>query len=170
MSAPAQIPAGWSELELRGLILDPTTEAPVVVLRQSGGTLLLPIWIGPFEANAIALAVEEVEVPRPLTHDLLRAVIGGLGATVQRVEIHDLRGGTFYARLVLDRNGTVTEVDARPSDAVALALRTRSPIWAAATVLQAALNSSRAMEETDEERIREWLERAGPEELGKYSM
>jgi len=152
------------------LILDPASEAPVVILRQVGGSLLLPIWIGPFEANAIAIAVEGISVPRPLTHDLLGATIRQLGASVERVEIHDLREGTFYARLVLGQRGIGMEVDARPSDAIALALRCAAPIWAAAPVLAAALRTSRAVEETDEERIREWLERAGPDDLGKYPM
>lgn len=171
MAANSSPPDGWVELQLRGLIVDPTSESPVIILRQVEGALLLPIWIGAFEANAIALAVEGVKVPRPLTHDLLRAAIESLGATVRRVEIHDLAEGTFFARLVLGgESGTRVEVDARPSDAIALALRVGAPIWAAQPVLAAALSTAKAMEETDEERIREWLEKAGPDELGKYSM
>lgn len=171
MVARSSPPDGWVELQLRGLIVDPTSESPVIVLRQVDGALLLPIWIGAFEANAIALAVEGVKVPRPLTHDLLRTTIERLGATLRRVEIHDLAEGTFYARLVLGgESGEGIEVDARPSDAIALALRVGAPIWAAAPVLAAALSTAKAMEETDEARILEWLEKAGPDELGKYSM
>lgn len=171
MDANSSPPDGWAELQLRGLIVDPTSESPVIILRQVDGALLLPIWIGAFEANAIALAVEGIEAPRPLTHDLLHATIQRLGATLRRVEIHDLAEGTFFARLVLaSENGSGIEVDARPSDAIALALRAGAPIWAAQPVLAAALSTAKAVEETDEERIREWLEKAGPEELGKYSM
>lgn len=169
MPAPA-IPEGWVELRLRGLILDPTSEVPVLVLREVDGTLYLPIWIGAFEANAIALAVEGVRTPRPLTHDLLRATVEALGARLERIEIHTLSEGVFYARLLVDTRGGLVEVDSRPSDAIALALRAEAPIWVARAVLDAALGAARAIHETDEEKILEWLERASAEDLGKYSM
>lgn len=167
-----RVPSGeWVEMEVRGLIIDPTSESPVIVLRQVDGSLFLPIWIGTFEANAIALAVEGVETPRPLTHDLLRSLLVELDAKLERVEIHDLREGTFYARLIVSSaTADRREIDARPSDAIALALRADAPVWTARAVLDAAVADSRATVESDDERIREWLAKAGPEDLGKYSM
>lgn len=178
-------------MQLKGLILDPTSDVPVVILRQEGSTVFLPIWIGVFEANAIALAVEGVQTPRPMTHDLLRSVLETLNARLERVEIHSLVEGTFHARLRLilaasgqppaaggredeeDRTGAVVQiVDSRPSDAIALALRTGAPIWIAQGVLDGALASRQASElpSDDDERIRQWLENARPEDLGKYRM
>ena len=161
----------WVEMKLRGLIVDPNNEAPVVILREEGGTLYLPIWIGVFEANAIALAVEGVAPRRPMTHDLLRGVLEQLGAELLRVEIHSLIDGTFHARLrVRSGEGSQIEIDARPSDAMALALRTGASIWTAREVLEQAVTSSKAYETRDEEKLREWLEQARPEEFGKYPM
>jgi bifunctional DNase/RNase len=158
-------------MRLRGLILDPNTESPVLILREAeGGGLFLPIWIGAFEANAIALAVEGIQPPRPLTHDLLRATLEALGGKLERVEVHDLSEGTFYARLVVSSPTADLTIDARPSDAIALALRVEAPIWTARRVLDAALENAKAITDGDEERIREWLEKATPEDLGKYSM
>lgn len=161
----------WVEMKLRGLIVDPNHEAPVVILREEGGSLYLPIWIGVFEANAIALAVEGVATRRPMTHDLLRGVLQQLGAELLRVEIHSLIDGTFHARLLVrDGGGRQVEIDARPSDAMALALRTGAPIWTAREVLEQAVSTSKAYETRDEEKLREWLEKASPEEFGKYPM
>jgi len=168
-------------MRLKGLILDPTSDVPVVILREEGGAVFLPIWIGVFEANAIALALEGVQTPRPMTHDLLRSVIEALDATLLRIEIHSLIEGTFHARLRLLRNrdggGGATggpqvelEVDARPSDAVALALRLGAPIWIAREVLDGALSTQKASEAEDDRKLREWLENARPEDLGKYRM
>jgi bifunctional DNase/RNase len=172
-------------MRLKGLILDPTSDVPVIILREIDGSVFLPIWIGVFEANAIALALEGIRTQRPMTHDLLKSCLGALEAELERVEIHSLIDGTFYARLRLDRpapggNGGVAErpreileIDSRPSDAIALALRTGSPIWIAKTVLDGALSSRRAAEapgEDDEKKLREWLENARPEDLGKYRM
>ncbi len=162
---------GWVEMKLRGLIVDPNSEAPVVILREEGGSLYLPIWIGVFEANAIALAVEGVELRRPMTHDLMRGLLESLGATLRRVEIHSLLEGTFHARLLLTASdGEELVVDSRPSDAMALALRTGAPIWTAREVLDQAVSTSRAYESPDEDKLREWLEQARPEDLGKYPM
>jgi hypothetical protein len=166
-----QLPADWVVMRLRGLILDPNSEAPVVILREPDQGIFLPIWIGPFEANAIALAAEGVEPPRPMTHDLLRGVLETLGARLVRVEIHALREGTFHARLIVEsREGERCEIDSRPSDALALAVRVEAPIWAAREVLDGALRTSRAAAASDEETLREWLANASPEDLGKYSM
>jgi bifunctional DNase/RNase len=163
-------PADWVEMRLRGLILDPQNEAPVVILREEGGSTFLPIWIGVFEAQAIALALEKVALPRPMTHDLLGSAIVALGGALRRVEIHTLQGGTYFARLILDTGSGTLEVDARPSDAIALALRAPAPIWTARTVLADALASAKATDSADEERLKEWLANAKPEDLGKYSM
>jgi len=171
----ANPPGEWVEMRLKGLILDPTSDVPVLILREEGGAVFLPIWIGVFEANAIALALEGIQTPRPMTHDLLQSVLGGLGAELERVEIHSLVEGTFHARLRLRRRGAAgggepIEVDSRPSDAVALALRTGAPIWIARTVLDGALSTQKASEADDDRKLREWLENARPEDLGKYSM
>lgn len=158
-------------MRMRGLILDPNSGAPVVILREEGSAVYLPIWIGVFEANAIALAAEGVVAPRPLTHDLLRGILDGFGAHLIRIEIHSLLEGTFHARMVIqapDRHEL--EIDARPSDSMVLAIRTGAPIWTARAVLDQALQTSRAYETQDEERLREWLERARPEDFGKYQM
>jgi bifunctional DNase/RNase len=158
-------------MRLRGLIVDPNSEAPVVILREEGGALYLPIWIGVFEANAIALAIERVEPRRPMSHDLLRSVIETLGAGLERVEIHSLIEGTYHARLLLRvGEGRRHQVDSRPSDAMALAVRTGAPIWAARSVLDQAVSASKAYEARDEEKLKEWLEQARPEDFGKYSM
>lgn len=179
MTERSEIPRGssppdaerWVEMRMRGLIIDPSSGAPVVILREEGSAVYLPIWIGVFEANAIALAAEGVVAPRPLTHDLIHNVLVALGGRLVRVEIHSLLEGTFHARLVI---GTALdhelEVDARPSDSMVLALRTGVPVWTARTVLDQALRSSRACETQDEDRLKEWLERARPEDFGKYRM
>jgi bifunctional DNase/RNase len=166
-----ELPANWVVMRLRGLIVDPNSDAPVVILREAEEGIFLPIWIGPFEANAIAMAAEGVEPPRPMTHDLLRSVLETLEATLVRVEIFALLEGTFHARLIVaSREGERREVDARPSDALALAVRVDAPIWAARDVLDSALRTSRAATESDEEKLREWLANASAEDLGKYSM
>ena len=110
----------------------------VVILRVKDSNRYLPIWIGPSEAESIALKLQEVVVPRPLTHDLLRSVIVALGATVSRIVVSDLSNDTFYAKVVLQYNGTTMEVDSRPSDAIALAVRTDAPIFAADVVVEKA--------------------------------
>lgn len=163
-------PTAWVAMELKGLILDPANGSPVVILREEGGNVFLPIWIGACEANAIAMAVEGVEVPRPMTHDLLGSAIDALGGEVERIEIHDLREGTFYARLIVRTGSGPLEIDSRPSDAIALAVRVGATIRATRTVLDAALASSRAAETSDEERLRQWLAEAKPEDLGEYEM
>ena len=160
--------AEWVEMQLKGLLLDPGSETPVLILRAVGGHLLLPIWIGLPEANSIAMALEGIHAPRPMTHDLLRNCIESLGARLERVEIWGLLEGTFHARLRLARDEEdYVEIDTRPSDAIALAVRTESPIWVARTVLETALSSELA---TDEEKLRAWLEQARPEDLGRYKM
>lgn len=155
-------------MEIKGLMLDPNTNVPIVVLRDERGEVLLPIWIGVFEANAIALRLENVETPRPMTHDLLRSALEQLGGQIEKIVISELRESTFYARIHVQRNGDAIELDARPSDAIALALRSEAPIFVLAPVLEAAQAVNLAT--TDEEKLREWLEKVKPEDLGKYEM
>src|SRR5436190_13522464 len=117
------------EMSIKGLMVDPITNMPIVILRDRDGQRVLPIWVGIFEANAIALQIENVSTPRPMTHDLLRNVIQDLKASVQKIVVCDLQENTFYALIHLSLNGETVAIDARPSDAIALALRTCAPIF-----------------------------------------
>src|SRR5215475_5792968 len=123
------------EMSIKGLMVDPITNMPIVILRDKDGQKVLPIWVGIFEANAIALQIENVATPRPMTHDLLRNVIQDLNATVQKIVVCDLQENTFYALIYLSVSGETVAVDARPSDAIALALRSRCPIYVEESVL-----------------------------------
>jgi bifunctional DNase/RNase len=163
-------PQSEVRMEIKGLMLDPTSNVPIVILRDEAGRIFLPIWIGVFEANAIALRLESVETPRPMTHDLLRSAIETIGAKVSKIVISDLRDNTFYAQIHVQTNGTAVEIDARPSDAIALALRTESPIFVLQPVLDKAQAVDLATQATDEEKLKKWLEEISPEDLGKYEM
>lgn len=159
------------DVEIRGLILDPVSNSPIVVLKKPGESLFLPIWIGVFEANAIALRLEGVQTPRPMTHDLLRSLIEALGARVTSVEVNSLIENTFHATIhLLTAAGETVEVDARPSDAIALALRCEVPIRVAESVFRDAHAFDLREGEDQEKRIQEWLESLTPEQLGKYKM
>lgn len=160
----------WLEMEVKGLLLDPASETPVLLLQAVGGTVVLPIWIGQVEANSIATALEGIREPRPMTHDLLHGVLQELGVELNRVEIWALREGTFYGRLQLRRGSDEVQVDARPSDAIAMSVRTGAAIWVAREVLNEAVQLDLATAGEEEERLREWLEKARPEDLGKYTM
>ena len=156
---------------IKGLLLDPSSNVPIVILRDTENQLLLPIWIGLFEANAIALKLEGVETPRPMTHDLLARALDLLGATVERVLIRDLLESTYYATIDLATKDGRTTLDARPSDAIALALRTGAEIFVHRSVLEKAKAADLASEpSSDEEKVKKWLEDIGPEDLGKYTM
>ncbi len=163
-------PQSEVRMEIKGLMLDPTSNVPIVILRDEAGRIFLPIWIGVFEANAIALRLESVETPRPMTHDLLRNAIETIGAKVSKIVISDLRDNTFYAQIHVQTNGTAVEIDARPSDAIALALRTEAPIFVLQPVLDKAQAVDLATQATDEEKLKKWLEEISPEDLGKYEM
>jgi bifunctional DNase/RNase len=139
------------EMNVGGLTLDPATKSPIVVLRDLGNTVNLPIWIGLLEATAIATELEGIEMARPMTHDLLRDLIGELGAEVERVEISDLRENTYYARIHIRTSGGARIIDSRPSDAISLALRVKSPIFVAKKVIEA----SEAAVQVDPEREQE---------------
>ncbi len=155
-------------MTIKGLMLDPVSNSPIVVLKDDAEETFLPIWVGIFEANAIALHLESVETPRPMTHDLLRNVLSALEATVSQVVINDLQESTFYAKIYLSAAGKDLEIDARPSDAIALALRVKAPILVADHVLEQAQTIE--PDEDTEEKMKQWLENASPEDLGKYKM
>jgi bifunctional DNase/RNase len=156
-------------MEIKGLLMDPVSNMPVVILRDTEKGLFLPIWVGIFEANAIALEMEKVTTPRPMTHDLLKNLLAELDAHVERVVINDLRENTFFARIHLTRKDSTLSVDSRPSDAIALALRSHAEIFVEEDVLEKS-RSLRAEGDQDPDRLRKWLEEASPDELGKYRM
>jgi len=155
-------------MTIKGLMLDPISNSPIVVLKDVDEKLFLPIWVGIFEANAIALRLEEITTPRPMTHDLLRNVLGVLDAEVIKIIINDLKDSTFYALIEMKVRGEILEIDSRPSDAIALALRTDAPIFVEQAVLEEAQTIT--PDESTEERLKKWLEDARPEDLGKYKM
>jgi bifunctional DNase/RNase len=158
------------EMSIKGLMVDPVTNLPIVILRDKAGQKVLPIWVGVPEANAIALQMENVAPPRPMTHDLLRNVIQDLKASVQKIVVCDLQDNTFYALIYLLVNGETLAIDARPSDAIALALRTRSPIFVEDSVIDNASLAELSSEKADAERLHKWLESLDLDDLGKYKM
>ena len=159
------------EMNIKGLMIDPITNMPIIILRDQEGQRILPIWVGVFEANAIALQIENVQTPRPMTHDLLKNIIDDLSAQVERIVVTELKENTFYALIHLRKNGHSIEVDARPSDAIALALRTRSPIFVEEAVIQNARSVENSRESAmDVTRLQKWIEGLSEDELGKYKM
>ena len=152
------------------LMVDPITNLPISLLRDREGQRVLPIWVGASEANAIALQIENITTPRPMTHDLLRNVIHDLKAEIRKVVVSDLKDNTFYALIHLEVNGEPLAVDARPSDAIALALRARAPIFVEDRVIDNAKTNDFAPDKTDAERLQKWLESLDPDEMGKYKM
>ena len=157
------------EMSIKGLMVDPVTNMPIVILRDQAGQKVLPIWVGMFEANAIALQIENISTPRPMTHDLLRNVIEDLKATVLKVVVCDLQDNTFYALIYLSLGGDTVAIDARPSDAIALALRTRAPIFVEEAVIENAKTVDFSPEKNDADRLHKWLESLDPDDLG-YKM
>jgi bifunctional DNase/RNase len=158
------------EMTIKGLMVDPITNMPIIILRDKDGQKVLPIWVGVFEANAIALQIENISTPRPMTHDLLRNVIHDLNGEVQRVVVCDLKDNTFYALIYVVRPGGTVAIDARPSDAIALALRVRAPIFVEDSVIEHAKTTDFTSEKSDSERLQKWLESLDPDDLGKYKM
>jgi bifunctional DNase/RNase len=158
------------EMTIKGLMVDPITNMPIIVLRDEAGQRILPIWVGVFEANAIALQIENVQTPRPMTHDLLKNVIEDLQAHVQRIVVCALKENTFYAEIYLSGSRGEVTIDARPSDAIALALRTQSPIFVEEAVIEGATNVEASRDSADVGRLRKWLEGLSEDELGKYKM
>ena len=155
-------------MKVKSLMMDPVTQMPIVILRDPAGETTLPIWVGLFEANAIALQLENISTPRPMTHDLRRTVLSTVEATVERIVITELKDNTFYAILRLNLAGHEVEVDSRPSDAIALALRTDSPIYVSDSVIEKAKKNELREDPAEAERLRDWLEKLDPNDLGQY--
>ena len=158
------------EMKIRGLMMDPVTNMPIVLLKESDSETVLPIWVGIYEANAIALEIEKVSTPRPMTHDLLRNLLVGLEATVLKVVVTELRDDTFYAVIWLDRGGEIISIDSRPSDAIALALRMDCPIYVEDEVLKSSKQATSGNERVTSDDLRKWLENLGDDDLGHYKM
>jgi uncharacterized protein len=158
------------EVKIRGLMMDAVTNMPIVVLKETAGNGVLPIWVGVPEANAIALEIEKVQTPRPMTHDLLKNVLTGLNVHVQRVVVCDLKDDTFYALIWMERDGQTMSIDSRPSDALALALRLDCPIFVDDEVLKHSKIASAISEKSSSEELRKWLENLNDEDLGRYKM
>jgi len=158
------------EMKIRGLMMDPVTNMPIVVLKDTGSETVLPIWVGIYEANAIALEIEKVLTPRPMTHDLIKNLLIGLDTQVHKIVVSELRDDTFFAVIWLERDGHVISIDSRPSDALALALRMDCPIFVADDVLKASKLASASSDRVSQEELRKWLEGLNDEDLGKYKM
>jgi uncharacterized protein len=158
------------EMKIRGLMMDPVTNMPIVVLKDINSDTVLPIWVGIYEANAIALEIEKVTTPRPMTHDLIKNVLTGLEAQVHKVVVNELRDDTFFAVIWLERQGNIISIDSRPSDALALALRVDCPIYVADEVLKTSKQASAVSDRVSAEELRKWLEGLNDEDLGRYKM
>lgn len=157
------------EMKIRGLMMDPVTNMPIVILKDTNGSTILPIWVGIYEANAIALEIEKVNTPRPMTHDLIKNLLVGLNTGVQKVVVNELRDDTFYALIWLERDGQIISIDSRPSDALALALRLDCPIFVEDEVLKSSKLANVTEKVTNEE-LRKWLENLNDEDMGRYKM
>ncbi len=157
-------------MKIRGLMMDPVTNMPIVILKDVNGAAVLPIWVGIYEANAIALEIEKVATPRPMTHDLIKNLLLGLETRVHRVVVSDLKEDTFYALIWLERDGQVISIDSRPSDALALALRVDCPIYVEEEVLKSSKVSTALSSKNTDEELRKLLENLNDEDLGRYKM
>jgi bifunctional DNase/RNase len=158
------------EMKIRGLMMDPVTNMPIVILKDVNGATVLPIWVGVYEANAIALEIEKVATPRPMTHDLIKSLLLGLNTNLRKVVVSELKDDTFYAVIWLDRDGDLISVDSRPSDALALALRLDCPIYVDEAVLKSSKVASTVSDKVNNEELRRWLEGLNDEDLGRYKM
>jgi len=164
----------WVEMKVRGLALDPLSNMPIIILRDEEDKRSLPIWVGIFEANAIALELEKITTPRPMTHDLIKNILEALEARVLKVVVNDLRDNTFFAVIHLQLGEAELTVDSRPSDAIALALRVGAPIFVEEEVVRKAKSvelakEGEAINPDDREKIKEWLENLRPEDFGKFN-
>ena len=158
------------EMQIRGLMIDPLTNMPIVVLKDVASDTVLPIWVGIFEASAIQLELEKTTTPRPMTHDLLRNLARGLNAVVRKVVVSELRDDTFYAVIWMEQEGEMVALDSRPSDAIALALRWDCPIYASRAVLENARQVAEGPQNANAEDMRRWLENLNDDEMGRYKM
>ena len=159
------------EMKVEGLTLDPLTNMPIIILKDLLSDKALPIWVGYFEANAIALEIEKINTPRPMTHDLLRSIITSLHAKVKHVLINDLKDNTFFAVISVIQNGSDMTIDSRPSDAIALALRTKSPIFVEDKVIEAAkkldLPDPNKIQDDEKQQWKDWITSIKPQDFGK---
>ena len=158
------------EMKIRGLMMDPVTNMPIVILKDVNGDSVLPIWVGIYEANAIALEIEKVTTPRPMTHDLIKNLLTGLDTHVHKVVVNELREDTFYAVIWLERDGHIISVDSRPSDALAIALRLDCPIFVEDEVLKSSKQATAVSDRISSDELRKWLEGLNDEDLGRYKM
>jgi bifunctional DNase/RNase len=159
------------EMKIRGLMMDPVTSMPIVILKDVGGTSVLPIWVGIYEANAIALEIEKVSTPRPMTHDLIKTLLLGMDAGIRKVVVNELKEDTFFAVIWVEREGELISVDSRPSDALALALRLDCPIFVDESVLKSAKNAASVSDKLNTNaELKRYLENLGDEDLGRYKM
>jgi bifunctional DNase/RNase len=158
------------EMKIRGLMMDPVTNSPIVVLKDASGEGVLPIWVGIYEANAIALEIEKITLPRPQTHDLIKNVLTGLEASVRKVVVSELRDDTFFAVIWMERDGHIISIDSRPSDALALALRLDCPIYVEESVLKSSKQATPVTDKSTSEEMRKWLENLNDDDLGHYKM
>jgi uncharacterized protein len=157
------------EMKIRGLMMDPVTNMPIVILKDVAGSSILPIWVGIYEANAIALEIEKVSTPRPMTHDLMKTLLLGLQAGVKKVVVNELKEDTFYAIIWIEKDGELISVDSRPSDALALALRLDCPIYVEEGVLRSS-KSNGVSDKVNNEELRRFLEGLSEEDFGRYKM
>jgi hypothetical protein len=157
-------------MKIRGLMMDPVTNMPIVILKDIGSDTVLPIWVGVYEANAIALEIEKVTTPRPMTHDLIKNVLVGLESQVRKVVVTELRDDTFFAVIWVERDGRIISIDSRPSDALALALRVDCPIFVEDDVLKSSKLAANNSERLTPEDLRKMLEDLNDEDLGRYKM
>ena len=158
------------EMKIRGLMMDPVTNMPIVVLKDINGSSILPIWVGIYEANAIALEIEKVSTPRPMTHDLIKLLLLGMSTGVRKVVVSELKDDTFYAVIWLEKDGELISVDSRPSDALALALRLDCPIYVEEQVLKSSKQSGSVSDKINNDEMRRLLEGLNDEDFGRYKM
>ncbi|HLW53223.1 MAG TPA: bifunctional nuclease family protein [Candidatus Angelobacter sp.] len=158
------------EMRIRGLMMDPMTNMPIVVLKDVGSDTVLPIWVGVYEANAIAMEIEKVTTPRPMTHDLIKNLLIGLDTRVHKIVVNELRDDTFFAVIWMERDGKIISIDSRPSDALAVALRVDCPIFVDEEVLKNSKKASSGADRVSSEDLRKWLESLNDEDLGRYKM
>jgi len=158
------------EMKIRGLMMDPVTNMPIVILKDLNGNTVLPIWVGVYEANAIALEIEKVATPRPMTHDLIKNVLTGLDSKVHKVVVTELRDDTFFAVIWIEREGRFISIDSRPSDALAIAMRLDCPIFVEDEVLKSSKLAATVSDRVSNEELRKLLENMNDEDFGRYKM
>jgi bifunctional DNase/RNase len=158
------------EMKIKGLVIDPISKMPIVVLQDLNNERLLPIWIGVFEANAISLKMENITTPRPMTHDLVKNFLQKLNISIEKIVVNDVRDNTFYANIYCRHNDSIIKIDSRPSDAIALSLRMNAPIFVEDEVVDKAQSLKFDDRLEDSEKLKKWLEDLKPEDFGKYKM